>query len=63
MRKNAANHGKEWEIDHIMPLAKFNLSDQHHRRMATKYTNLQPLWKADNQQKSDAIMDHQAILL
>lgn len=57
------NHGKKWEIDHVMPLAKFDLSNPQHRRMATRYTNLQPLWKSDNQAKSDKIINHQGILI
>lgn len=57
------NHGTEWHIDHIMPLSKFDLTNENHRRLATRYTNLQPLWKHENEAKSDDIIDHQAILI
>lgn len=57
------NYGKEWEIDHIMPLAAFDLSNPDHLRMASRYTNLRPLWKDENRMKSDQVIPHQAILL
>lgn len=41
----------EWQIDHIKPLAKFDLSDRQQFVQATHFTNLQPLWRADNQRK------------
>lgn len=46
-----ANHGTAWEIDHRRPLASFDLRDDVQLRVATHYTNLQPLWKQDNRKK------------
>lgn len=41
------NYGS-WHIDHVQPLASFDLEDEDQRRIATNYANLQPLWAADN---------------
>jgi hypothetical protein len=48
------NYGK-WEIDHIYPLAKSNLTDPDVFAKVCHYTNLQPLWKLDNRVKKDMI--------
>lgn len=45
------NWGKVWEIDHIVPLAKFDLRNPEHVKRSNHWTNLQPLWKADNRRK------------
>ena len=42
------NHGK-WHIDHIKPLAKAETEEELYKRC--HYTNLQPLWAADNLSK------------
>lgn len=41
----------EWELDHKRPLASFDLNDPAQRAEACRYTNLQPLWRADNRKK------------
>ena len=45
----------EWHVDHIRPLASFNLEDPADLAMACNYTNLQPLWAKDNLAKGDRI--------
>jgi hypothetical protein len=50
------NYG-EWHIDHIKPLASFNLIDRKHLLEACHYTNLQPLWAIDNLSKGDSIIN------
>jgi hypothetical protein len=56
------NYG-EWHIDHIVPMSKFNLVtdnlklNKEEAMRSSHYTNLQPLWAADNLTKSDKILD------
>ncbi len=37
------NHGAFWEIDHVVPLANFDLTDRKQFLKACHFTNLQPL--------------------
>ena len=48
------NHGLHgWHIDHIKPCSSFDLTDLEQQKLCFHYTNLQPLWAADNLKKSD----------
>ncbi len=38
----------EWHIDHIEPLDAFDLTDKEQLSKACHYTNLRPLWGAEN---------------
>lgn len=49
------NHG-EWEIDHIIPCARFDLTDPTEQRRCFHYTNLQPLWAHENSAKRCRIL-------
>ena len=42
-----------WHLDHIRPCASFDLTDPEHQRECFHFSNLQPLWAADNIRKGD----------
>jgi len=42
----------DWHVDHIRPLASFDLSDPEQQRSAMHYTNLKPVWATENMAKS-----------
>jgi hypothetical protein len=52
---NWKNYG-EWEIDHIIPIASFDLRDCEQQKKCFNFTNLQPLWKEDNRKKGSKIL-------
>jgi hypothetical protein len=41
----------KWQLDHIVPLTAFDLSDPKQYLLAAHYTNYQPLWVEDNNRK------------
>lgn len=47
------NHGTVWELDHIYPLARLDLSDPEQMKRGCHWTNLQPLLKHENRRKRD----------
>lgn len=51
------NYG-EWQIDHVLPMSRFDLSNPHNQVICYGWTNLQPLWTKDNRQKSNTIFVH-----
>lgn len=46
------NHGR-WHIDHIKPLAIVDLTNKNEFEKVFHYSNLQPMWAADNIRKKD----------
>jgi hypothetical protein len=51
----------EWHVDHIIPCA--SAKNEEELIKLFHYTNLQPLWAADNLSKSDKIIEKQLFLL
>lgn len=49
------NYG-DWHIDHIIPCASFDLSNEQEQRECFHYTNLQPLWGVENLKKGDKVV-------
>ena len=52
-----ANYGHDgWHVDHVRPCASFDLTNPEQQKACFHWTNLQPLWAADNIRKGDAWM-------
>lgn len=47
------NYGAVWHIDHIRPMASFNMTKKSEQKNACHYTNLQPMYAKANLKKSD----------
>lgn len=45
------NYGSVWHIDHVRPLASFDLTDEFQFLQAVNFTNLQPLLAEENKSK------------
>lgn len=46
---------RKWEMDHIVPIKYFDLSDSFQQQLCFHHSNLQPLWWEDNKRKSGKI--------
>ncbi len=43
-----------WHLDHIVPLSHFDLTNHIEYLKACHFTNIQPLWRLENQSKDDS---------
>ena len=50
---NWNNYGTYWEIDHINPISKFNLTDVNEIKICFNYKNTRPLSIDENRKKGD----------
>jgi len=57
-----SNYGESWELDHIYPLSKADLTDRSQFLAVANYRNYQPLTPAENMAKSDRITPRAAAL-
>lgn len=46
-----------WELDHIIPCSYWDLTDEVQQRECFNFSNLQPMWAAENRRKSDILPD------
>ena len=53
------NRGKEWHIDHVIPLSKFNLEDHNQQKIAFNWRNTMPLSCKENLSKNNKILKSQ----
>lgn len=53
---------KGWHIDHIKPLASFNLMDKEQFLQACHYTNLQSLWVEEHKNKTKKDIKNLSVL-
>src|ERR1043165_1347852 len=49
------NYGTIWHIDHVIPLASFNLLDEDELQKAMNWKNIRPLTPVRNMQKSNKV--------
>jgi hypothetical protein len=54
-----ANRGKEWHIDHVIPLSTFDLEDEEEQLVAFNWRNTMPLAAKDNLSKNNRIIPQQ----
>ncbi len=52
------NYGREWEIDHRIPVSAFNFDKPEHIdfKRCWALSNLQPMWKHENRKKSNKLI-------
>lgn len=49
------NNRRQWHLDHIIPLAAWDLSNTENQKAALHYSNLRPVWNKVNLEKGHKI--------
>jgi hypothetical protein len=52
------NYGVVWHLDHILPVSKFDLTNENEQCVCFNWTNFQPLYARDNLSKTNSIYLH-----
>ncbi len=55
---NWDNLGTYWQIDHILPISRFDFSNEKNKYICFNWTNLQPLHKVENRIKTNKFELH-----
>ena len=50
------NYGKEWHVDHVIPLSRFNLDNKTQQLIAFNWRNTMPLSATENLSKNNKII-------
>jgi uncharacterized protein (DUF983 family) len=58
-RYSLENRGKEWHIDHVIPLSRFNLENKEEQLIAFNWRNTMPLSAKENLAKNSKILTSQ----
>jgi len=51
------NYGEKWELDHVIPCAKFNLENESNKKICFNWTNIAPLLSNENRTKNNKIIN------
>ncbi len=51
------NKGEQWEIDHVLPVSKFDLTNKEHVQVCFHWCNLRVIEKSVNKQKSNKFIE------
>ena len=53
---NWDTYGKDWQIDHVVPISFFNITDGDEQLLCFNWTNLRPLHSSKNGSKSSKVL-------
>ena len=56
---SSSNSSREWSIDHVLPVSRFDLTDEVQQRICFHWTNMRPLCAKANNTKKNSIVLHE----